>query len=151
MTELSLAEFTDRSVMPAADITDLETQMPGWVDRQIAAQVAEMYGRLRKRYTVPFSDPVPEVVKSWITKIVTRAAYLRRGVDPRDQQFASIDNMAKEAIAAIKEAADSKDGLYDLPLRQDTASSGISQGEPMFYSEASPWDWTDVQAAKVYG
>jgi hypothetical protein len=51
-----------------------------------------------------------------------------------------------DALAWLKEAADAKDGLIDLPLRADTTASGISRGGPLAYTETSPYAWTDVQA-----
>ena len=149
MSELTLAEFRDRTVIPSAMVDELETAAPGWIDNQIAMTVAWVYSRLRKRYSVPFSDPVPETLKAWVTLLVTVRALLRLGIDPRDQQYASIEDDRKMALAEIKEAADSKDGLFDLPVRQDTVTTGITQGLPLAYSEATAYDWTDVQAERV--
>jgi len=60
--------------------------------------------------------------------------------------------LAKEqhdiAVAELKEAADSKDGLFDLPLRADTTATGVSKGGPRGYSEASPYTNLDRQRAR---
>ena len=46
----------------------------------------------------------------------------------------------------IKEAADSVDGLFDLPLiMAGAATSAITSGGPMGSSSASPYRWTDDQ------
>lgn len=149
MADLTLEEFKARTVMPAVSVEELEALAPGWIATQIAMTASWIYSRLRKRYAVPFSDPVPEGFKSWIVAIVTAKAFQRYGVDPRDPQYADISSDRKLALDEIKEAADSKDGLFDLPARQDTASTGITQGLPLAYSEATPYDWTDVQADTV--
>lgn len=151
MAYLTLAEFARRSIMPAADIDDLEAQAPGWIDTLLLSLSSLIDARLRKRYAVPFSEPVPEVVLSWLTRIATMRCYLRRGVDPRDPQFDAIKSDHDSAMLEIKEAADSKDGLWDLPPLQTTTTSGITSGAPLFYSESSPWDWTDRQAERVRG
>ncbi len=46
----------------------------------------------------------------------------------------------------MKEAADSAEGLFELPLRADLETSGVSKGGPLGYTEASPYRWTDRQA-----
>ena len=66
------------------------------------------------------------------------------------------DKLIVEAEAAAKsevtEAADSEEGKFDLPLRQDTTATGVSKGGPLGYSEVSPYTWTDRQReALSYG
>jgi hypothetical protein len=149
MTQLTLEEFRDRTVMPAVMVDELATAAPGWIENQITMSEAWIYSRLRKRYAAPFADPVPETFRAWVVVIVTVKAFQRMGVDPRDPQFETIAADRKMAFDEIKEAADSKDGLFDLPVRQDTQSTGISQGAPLAYSEASAYDWLDVQAERL--
>jgi hypothetical protein len=95
---------------------------------------------------------VPEIVLSWLVRISTLDAYLRRGFDPSSRQDAEIVKAAEAARAEVKEAADAQDGLWDLPLRQDApGTSGITAGGPLGYAEASPYDWTDRQIEAVRG
>jgi hypothetical protein len=151
MAAVTLAEFRARTVMPGADVDDLEDQQEGWIAQQLVSIESEIIARLRKRYAVPFVEPYPEILKSWIVRVGTLRCYLRRGVDPRDMQFEAIKGDFDRALAEVKEAADAKDGLFDLPLRADTIDTGINQGAPMVYSEADPYTWTDVQRTRVYG
>lgn len=144
---LTLAEFRAITTMPWGDVDDLEVAAPGWIVNQVIVASGLIDGRLRKRYAAPFVAPVPDIVRSWTARIVTLRAYLRRGVDARDAQFQVILDDATRAEAEIKEAADSKDGLFELPIRQDLPTTGgIARGGPLGYSEASPYTWTTVQS-----
>jgi len=142
---LTLAEFKARSLMPQSDVEALETAASGWVDGQLEYYSRAIDARLRKRYSAPFAAPVPEAVREWLTRIVTVRCFLRRGVDPADPQFAAIADDATEARAEIKEAADSVEGLFDLPILDTADASGVSKGGPLSYTEASPYVWTDKQ------
>jgi hypothetical protein len=148
---LDLEEFKARTVMPAEDVDDLERSYDGFIARRLVIATSRIYTRLRKRYAVPFATPVPEIVLGWIVAIVTVEAYQKRGWNPSDEQSQQILEAATTALAEVKEAADSNEGLFDLPLRQDTTAEGISKGGPFFYSESSPFDWLDVQREAVRG
>lgn len=142
---LTVEEFKDLSVMPASDIDALETVALGWLDKQLTYWSAWIDSRLRKRYAAPFAVPVPIAVQGWLARIVTVKAYLRRGVNSNDEQFQEIKLDHDNAMAEIKEAADSENGLFDLPLREDTTSTGVSKGGPLSYSEQSPYVAFDLQ------
>ncbi len=114
----------------------------------IAAQIDS---RLRKRYDVPFASPVPEAVLRWETALLTRYFMGRRGFNPgSEQDKAMILDAATTAEAEMKEAADSKDGLFELPLTQGANPdvTGVTKGAPLGYSETSPYVWTDIQACE---
>ncbi len=142
---LTVLEFTPLSLMPDEDIDALELRYSAFLSAQLASRSAWIDSRLRKRYAVPFAAPYPDAVVGWLAALVTVRAYLKRGVNPNDEQWLLIKADADTAVAEIKEAADSETGLFDLPLRQDTTASGISKGAPMGYSEASPFVFTDRQ------
>jgi phage gp36-like protein len=147
---LDRSAFKARSIMPATDVDDLESIAAGWVDMQLEQVSRWIDSRLRKRYDAPFDVATcPEIVKSWLTRLVTLRAYLRRGVDATDAQFEMIKADAEAAAVEIKEAADSADGLFDLPLKDSSKATGVSQGGPFVYSEASPYDFIDVQREAV--
>lgn len=116
-----------------------------FVDATLIIETSKIDARLRKRYAVPFAAPFSEIVRGWLTAIVTPILYRRRGWDPSDLQQADIIAEADKALAELKEAADSNEGLFDLPLRQDNAASAITQGGPYGYAEPGPYDWIDVQ------
>lgn len=148
---LSVSGFKARSIMPSADVDALETQEPGFLDAQLSMVTDRINSQLRKRYAVPFESPVPEIFLGWLTAIVTPLAYRKRGWNPSDEQSQAIEQDRKDALAEVQLAADSEIGLFDLPLRETTGESGISRGGPLGYSEASPYDWTDVQAEAIRG
>lgn len=142
---LTLTEFKAASVMPDEDVDALNDRYPSFFATQLLNEAAAIDARLRKRYDSPFSAPYPLAVVRWLAALVTERAYLKRGVDPSDEQMAHIFEAAKEARAEILEAANSVDGLFDLPLRADTSESGISKGAPLSYSEQSPYVGFDRQ------
>lgn len=144
---LTLATFTDLTVMPSEFVGSIELVSPGWVDGQLAYWSSQIDARLAKRYAVPFANPCPVAVTGWLSRIVTVRCWLKRGVDPNDLQFTEIKADADAAWAEIKEAADSQLGLFDLPLRADTTASGISRGGPRSYAEQSPYVGFDRQGS----
>lgn len=143
---LTLAGFKAASVMPDEDIDALDARYPSFFDEQLENESAWIDARLRKRYGAPFASPYPKAVVRWLAAIVTERAYKKRGVDPNDQQAADLVQDAKDAKTEVLEAANSVEGLFDLPERADTTTSGISKGGPLSYSEQSPYVWKDVQA-----
>lgn len=147
---LTLADFRAITIMPASDVDELEAAAAGWVAAQSTVVSGIIDARLRKRYAAPFEAPYPDAVKDWCCRVLTLRAYLRRGVDASDKQFQVVLDDAQRAEAEIKEAADSKDGLFELPLRQDLPTTGgIARGAPYGYSEASPYTWTTKQVEAV--
>ena len=118
-----------------------------FVTTRLVANTAYIEARLRKRYDVPFAAPVPEVVTRWLVDMTTKDCFDRRGRNPTsDQDQNAIDKPFDAAIADIKEAADAKDGLFDLPLRDDQRNvTGVTKGAPLSYSETSPYVSMDLQ------
>lgn len=137
--------FADLSTMPREDIELLFSADASWLSKQLISASRRIDGRLAKRYAVPFETPVPEIVVYWVVRIVTPIAYLRRGVSPRDEQYVAIREDGEQAWTEVGEAADSKDGLFELPLRADTTMNGVSKGTPLGSSDASPYAWLDTQ------
>jgi hypothetical protein len=137
-----------RAIMPSAEIDALGST---YVTSRLTIGCSEINSILRKRYTIPFVAPYPEVICGWLTAIVTPDLYFRRGWDPSSEQGAAILAEAERARVQMREAADSDEGLFELPVREDTAESGITQGGPYAYSEASPYSWIDVQANILRG
>jgi hypothetical protein len=142
---LTLAKFKTLTVMPGSFVDAIEITDPGWVDTQLLYWSAWLDSRLRKRYLAPFVLPYPLAVEGWLSRLVTVRCYLKRGVDPTDEQYADVKADDVDARKEITEAAESVTGLFDLPVRADLDASGISQGNPRSYSEQSPYSWTTVQ------
>ncbi|HEY6464090.1 MAG TPA: hypothetical protein VIY73_28170 [Polyangiaceae bacterium] len=93
------------------------------------------------------ASPVPEAFLDWLTVLVTLDAYDKRGHNPQDPALARLATRELEVRAEVKEAADSKDGLYDLPTSEDE-SSAISSGGPLGASSASPYVSFSEQARR---
>lgn len=146
MSYLDLNAFAALTKLSSKNIDDAESDYPGWIDGQLSHWSRWIDARLAKRYAVPFSEPVPEVVKGWLRSIVDPEVLTKIGMDPSDLDVDRIDRDALTAKEEIKEAANAQFGLFDLPLRADTRRSGISKGAPFAYTEASPYTWRDEQA-----
>ncbi len=142
---LDVAGFMLRTVMPLEDVEMLESQHSGFLDARLEVGTSLINARLSKRYAAPLTDPVPEIVLGWLVALVTPKAYQKRGWNPSDAQSEQILKDAVEALEQMKEAADSAEGLYELPLRADASETGVSKGGPLGYAEASPYRWTDLE------
>lgn len=135
--------------MPAADIDALEALYPGTF-AGIAESVSRLFdARLFKRYAAPFALPYPEALRWNVAHVVVAALWQKRGYNPGSAQDQIVQDNKAEALAWLKEAADSKDGLVELPLRANTTAEGVSKAAPLAYSEASPYTWTDRQREAV--
>lgn len=138
--------------MPPEDVDYVEGVCPGFIEARLVVGTSRIYGRLRKRYAVPFADPPPEIALGWLVAIVQPEVYLKRGINPSgDEHFKSLDEERTRAFEELKEAADADTGLFDLPLRENTSEDGIARGGPLGYSEQSPYDWTDRQREAIRG
>lgn len=136
--------------MPYEDVIRLDQDRPGFLDGALEDALSEIYSRLRKRYRTPM-NPLPGIVKKWRAKLVTPQAYAARGVNPEDPTVKAMDEEADRAREQMKEAADAKDGLYDLPLLDNADATAIDKGGPLGYSEPSPYDSQDRQAEAIRG
>jgi hypothetical protein len=144
---LSLATFKAATVAADESVDEVEARYPGWIDNQLAIKSQWLDSRLRKRYLFPLTTtPYPLVVTDWLSRIVTEAMMRKRGIDPTDEQAATYIDDRKTAEAEVLEAANAEEGLFDLPLRADTSTTGIVAPVVLGYSEASPYVAFDIQA-----
>jgi hypothetical protein len=143
----SYSDFIQRTAMPADDVAIVQAKTPGKVESLIAQHQAWMYARLSKRYQTPLPVPVIEIALLWLTWMVTPDVYRARGATPgQDPQVDRFDKLADQARQEIREAADSKEGLFELPLLDTGAATAVTKGGPLAYSEQSPYAWADHQA-----
>lgn len=140
--------FAQRTVAPAAAMTEVETQFPGWLQVQIDSMASLINARLAKRYAVPFPDPAPEQILSWLTRLVTVQLYFKRGFDPTDAQSAALVQDRDTVWAEIKEAADAQGGLFELPLRSDQSSGSAVRSPILYRSDPTPFERIDRQATR---
>ena len=142
---LTVAEFKLLSTIPSGFVDAVELESSGYTDAQLAYWSDWIDSQLRKRYDAPFSTPYPNAVRGWLARVVTPRVWTKRGVDPQDEQWKEVKQDDLDARKEIAQAADSDTGLFDLPVRQDTRATGISQGSPRSYSEQSPYVFADQQ------
>jgi hypothetical protein len=146
---LSIDEFKVRSAMPAEDIDLVVAGVGGedFVNATLEDWSGEINDRLRKRYATPFAAPPPRIVLRWLRTLATPDIFRRRGCNPSDPTLLLYEKDKDAALAELREAADAKDGLFELPLRDDAQGTpGVTAGGPLGYSETSPYRWTDQQA-----
>lgn len=148
---LDLTSLKALSLAPDELFTEVETRYPGWIAAQCLAFSGQIDAVLRKRYATPFLPPYPQQVRIWLERLVTPRAYFKRGVDPHDQQINTLIEDAQRVWAELKEAADAQNGLYDLPLRDDTDGSGIVKNRVQFRADPDPYTGTDRQAKAYRG
>jgi len=142
---LDLPGYKQRSIIPSTDVDLVETLQPGFVEARLAIRQENLDARLVKRYAVPFASPVSEIVLGWLVALVDVDVMRKRGVNPQDPMMVGFIDEATRVYAEVKEAADSKEGLYELPLNDAQGNSGINHAGPLMYTEASPFVAADRQ------
>ncbi|AUX25149.1 uncharacterized protein SOCEGT47_056930 [Sorangium cellulosum] len=145
---VTIEDVRDLGTLPEEDIDQLEAQYPG-ITLRLATKISGQFdARLIKRYAAPFQEPYPDSLVDNVARVVAYRLTLKRGFNPSSEQDQLIKEEKDEALAWLKEAADSEKGLIELPRRQETpgGSSAIDKGGPFGYSEANPYLWTDAQA-----
>lgn len=145
---VTIEDIKDLGTLAAEDIDEIERLYPG-VTLRIATKVSAHFdSRLAKRYAAPFQAPYPDVIIDNVARVVAYRLALKRGFNPSSEQDQLIEKEKEEALAWVKEAADSKDGLIELPARQATPPdvAAVNAGGPLGYSEPDPYTWTVLQA-----
>lgn len=145
---VTIDDIKDLGTLAAEDIDEIERLYPG-VTLRIATKVSAHFdSRLAKRYAAPFQTPYPDVIIDNVARVVAYRLALKRGFNPSSEQDQLIEKEKDEALAWVKEAADSKDGLIELPARQATPPdvAAVNAGGPLGYSEPDPYSWTVLQA-----
>lgn len=138
---LDVAGFKGLTIAPAVYVDQVDAIEAGWTLKQLTHWSSWLDARLKKRYAAPFNPASPPAtVQGWLARIVTEELYLKRGIDATDEQWTRVQERAKEAKDEVKEAAESKDGLFELPLREDDPTvTGVTRGSPLVYTEAGPY------------
>ncbi|MBN9162056.1 MAG: hypothetical protein BGO98_29545 [Myxococcales bacterium 68-20] len=158
-----MTQYVDRDYLkivgnvPPEVLDQFEAQYPGRIDAVIEAVCRVVDGRLAKRYATPFEHtakkPAPEAIRMHVAALVSHQLRIMIGFDPGSQQDQLLVAAKDEAWAYIKEAADSKEGLVELPLREplpgEKDKSGVKKGGPLSSSNASPYAWADQQRQRV--
>ncbi|WP_437606260.1 phage protein Gp36 family protein [Sorangium sp. So ce834] len=149
----TLLNVKDFGVMPSEDIDELERRDPGITER-ISTMVSALFdAKLIKRYAAPFEEPYPDVLVYQVSQAVTYHLYLKRGFNPSSAQDAEIKAKNDAAWAWLDEAANAKEGLVELPRRQESPPGGgaVNVGGPLSYSEENPYTWMRRQRERARG
>lgn len=107
------------------------------VQRWLDLESGHIRARLVKRYAVDFDDPgpVPDQIIKWLILLVDIPVWKCAGGNPegREDGWAKADQ--EQVEAELKEAADSEEGLFELPLRNTDAlgKTAINKGAPIVH------------------
>lgn len=142
-------DFQNWSVGVNGAVAIIEANTPGKTAFIIRKWQAWIDAQLRKRYAVPFNQggaTVPDVVLGWLTALVAPDVYRERGASPgQDDQIAELNRLSDVAKAEVALAANSKDGLFELPLNDGATPGAVVFASPLAYSETSPFVNTDIE------
>lgn len=160
MGYITFAELKEGSSFNPTDWDELRTRRPTTPESWLELTQADIDDPLRLRYVVPFSaappsltpDPTraPRTVKRWQIALMD-ARLFRSRRDPGAPLSEDADLLAEEqrVFASIAAAADQDRPAHpELPLRSDTASSGVSKGGPLMASFSTLHGYFDDQARR---
>lgn len=99
--------------------------------------------------TYAAAPPVPETILRWLTDLVTEDVAIRHGINSNDPLWTKIDDRVKLTRQQIEQAANTKDGLWDLPVSEDLGSA-VDTGGPRGVAQASPYAWTYQQVRAAH-
>jgi hypothetical protein len=88
--------------------------------------------------------PVPEVILSWLTRVVACDVWMKVGANPQDPGIVMYQEEKLRCLKRLEDAANGKDGLLDIPQNEDS-DSAVTTGGVMSSSQASPYVWTDIE------
>ena len=135
--------------VPDSVLTDFDEANPGRLLAIIESISRLMDSYLFKRYATPFQDPVPEIVKFHGAQIMSHQLRLIIGFDPGSRQDEEIVNARNAAFTWLEQAANARDGLVELPLREPEAGkqdvSGVGRKKVRAFSYLSAIDWHRAQ------
>lgn len=144
-------DVMDLGILLQEDVEWLEQRYPGIVERTATKVSATFDDYLAKRYGTPFQTPYPDSLVDNVAAVVAYRLLVKRGGKPDGTKVEAATRARDEAMAWVKEAADSEKGLVELVRAQATprGATAIDKGGPLGYSEASPYSWMDVQRERI--
>ncbi|HEY1956043.1 MAG TPA: hypothetical protein VGH28_10525 [Polyangiaceae bacterium] len=145
---VAIAKSGTGVIVPAGTLAAITS--PNAFDVSSRRWQSRILAYLRKRYDVTQIDETnpPDALLDWIARCVLPDMWRARGANPSDAQTAAAIDDRTDALKDVQvEASDASTGLIELPLANDEAGSGVSQGGPYGYTEASPYVAFDVQRA----
>jgi len=129
---------------------ELDAKWPGKLQALCSAASGWVDSRIGKRYVRPVPNP-PDIIRKLTAWLVEPEAFMALGIRPSDEQWTLVEKHFEFVHEQLKEIADAKDGLYDLPLSANDDSSGIVAPVTLGYSEQSPYTSRHKQYDAVAG
>lgn len=138
---LTYEQLADYSELP---IEYLAEAGPDFCTAQIAIAESRIRDQLSKRYNMDAIVSANDTLKGWIAALVSVKVLTRRGIDPTDILWKTIQDAATIANDEIKQAAQSDTGRFDLP-RATAVRKSVIVGS----SDHDPHAWIRRQAIKT--
>jgi hypothetical protein len=118
------------------------------VQRWLDLASAHIRSRLVKRYAIDWSEvanqPVPDKIIEWLILLVDIPVCKCTGAIPEGRVDDWIREDEKRVNDELKEAADSENGLFELPLREPGVSA-VNKGGPLVTSNTTIYGFFDAQ------
>jgi hypothetical protein len=159
MPYLSLAEQKNRSSYSATEweafVSETDAQLgealgtAAKFNAWLEDAESEIDDTLRRRYAVPFVDPVPRAVKRWAAQLIDEQFVLyRRLPGSTEAQDDGVLGRAARARTEMQNAANPDVPAHpELPLAADKPeSSGVVKGGPHVVSFLTGFDYFDSVA-----
>lgn len=154
---LTVAELKAASAFDPIEWDELTVRRPATVDLWLRLTQGQIDDPLRLRYAVPFAttppalapDPsrAPVAVKLWQATLMD-GLFLQHRRTPGAEGLpdATIEARATAALASIAAAADQDRPAHpELPLRSDTAATGVTKGGPLMVGPTTLYGFFDQQ------
>jgi hypothetical protein len=145
MGAITIQELKSLTNLAKGTVEVFESEDSEWLQATIDSETARVYAKLRKRYAVPFIAPVPTIVREWVAAYVDHRMLVKIGVSVGDVVIEAVKARVDATALAITDAAESVEGLTELPLNADAGASGVISPATFFYSETSPFRAWDLQ------
>ena len=148
--ETDLKALSYFSAFNPENAAELEAKWPGKLQDLCSAASGWVDSRIGKRYVRPVPNP-PDIMRKLTAWLVEPEAFMALGIRPSDEQWILVQKHFEFTHEQLKEIAEAKDGLYDLPLSANDSSSGIVEPQTLSSSEQSPFTWRHKQYDAVAG
>ena len=135
--------------IPSSLLDELEANEPDTFSSMSEAVSRLVDSKLLKRYATPFEEPVPESIKLAVAQILSLQIRIRIGFDPGSMQDEQIVKARDDAMTWLEQAANAKDGLVELPLREPDEgqkdATGVARRKSRAFSYRNAMDWHQAQ------
>ena len=143
---LTESEFRQLSLIPREWVDDIAAKYPPeagqktWLLQQLELQASEVLAQLDTRYnTSRLASPYPMIIKKWISALVAADLVLLLWFQSNSSDVERYESRAQLARDQIKDAVNSKEGMWQLPLKEGDSTSKAQRSAVRYSSTTSPF------------